>query len=227
MNRYAMSLLAGVAAASLVTAATAADLIIEPPPVGVVDVSNNWDGLFVGVFAGYGWGTLTDETDGGVGLELPDGDIDLAGWVAGVNAGANFTLSNGIVAGIVGDIAWSDIGGGAFSDPPDFEFDTTINWIGSLRGRVGFDGGAFLPYVTGGLALANLTVEDLQGGILDESQTHVGWTLGAGVEFAAAENISVDVLYRYSDYGTQSYDDFGADIGLTTHTIQAGVNFRF
>ena len=61
MTRFALLLAAGVSALTLASAAQAADLIIsQPAPVGVVNVGGNWDGAFIGVFAGGGWGTVSD-----------------------------------------------------------------------------------------------------------------------------------------------------------------------
>lgn len=221
MNRLAISLLAGVAALGFVSSVQAADLIIsEPAPVvGVVNTGGNWDGVYVGAFAGYGWGTLTQET--GV-FAPPDTEYDLAGWQLGVAAGANFTVSEAIVAGIVADLAWADISG-ANDDFADLQYNT--NWLGSVRGRLGFDGGAFLPYVTAGLAFANNSISEPG---FEDTQTHIGWTVGAGVEFAVADNVSLDLLYRYSDYGSKTYTlDGVGDFSLATHTLSAGVNFRF
>jgi len=224
MNRPAISLLTGVAALGFISSVQAADLIIsEPaPPVGIVDVGGNWDGVYVGAFAGYGWGTVTDE-DGLVGPAV-DTDYDLTGWQVGVAAGANFTVSEAIVAGIVADIAWADLSGDSAAD--DFSYD--VNWLGSIRGRLGFDGGAFLPYLTAGVAFANATASEPVA-LTEDSQTHIGWTVGAGVEFAVADNISLDLLYRYSDYGSKDYDltTDPTSLSLTAHTISAGVNFRF
>ncbi|WP_197279448.1 outer membrane protein [Devosia sp. A16] len=213
MTRFALLLAAGVSAVAISSAAHAADLIIDEPAVGVVDVTGNWDGAYIGVFGGYGAGNYSE--DGGF-------ETDVSGWLAGVALGANFTVSSGIVAGIVGDIAWSNIG---YDEP----FGTSqLDWIGSLRGRLGFDGGAFLPYLTAGLAVANNTIDnDISG--LSDSNVHVGWTVGAGVEFAATENLSVDLQYRYSDYGTQTYDvGFGNfDSTITTHQVTVGLNWSF
>lgn len=225
MNRLAISLLAGVAALSFISSVRAADLIIDEPapPVGIVDVGGNWDGVYVGAFAGYGWGTLTDD-DSLLALTSGDDTLDLTGWQVGVAAGANFTVSEAIVAGIVGDIAWTDLSGEDTAS--DFAYD--VNWLGSIRGRLGFDGGAFLPYVTAGVAFANATASEPVA-VTEDTQTHIGWTVGAGVEFAVADNISIDLLYRYSDYGSKDYD-LTADptpLSLTAHTISAGVNFRF
>ena len=218
MTRFGIILAAGISALALTSAAQAADLIIEEPVVGVVDAGGDWEGAFVGVFGGYGWGTVTQAITDDVFL----GDtLDISGWLVGVDAGYNFYLSDGIVAGIVGDIAWSDISG------YDAGYNTSvdINWVGSVRGRLGFDGGAFMPYVTAGLAVAGATA-NYDGD--EDSNTHIGWTIGAGVEIAATEDLSIDLQYRYSDYGTQTYAIVpDADLSLTTHQVTAGLHWNF
>lgn len=224
MNRIIIALLAGVAGVSLASAASAADLIVsEPAPaVGIVDTAGtNWDGFFVGAFAGYGWGTLSDE-DGY--FNTAGTEYDSEGWQLGVNAGYNFTVSEALVAGIVADVAWADINGEDTTD--DISYNT--DWTGSVRGRLGINAGAFLPYITAGVAFANNTVTDTTG-VYEDTQVHTGWTAGAGVEFAVADNVSLDVQYRYSDYGTASYDLNGTDydFGLTSHAVTAGINFKF
>jgi outer membrane immunogenic protein len=231
MNRVSLAVLAGLASVAA-SSAQAADLIIEEVPmVGVVEMGGDWDGAFVGVFGGYGWGDA-DHIPGGGG----DGnDIGLSGWLLGVDAGFNFTVGSGLVLGVVGDIAWADIGGltdditvpgpGAYD-----EITHDIDWMGSLRGRVGFDGGSFMPYVTGGLAVAHGVRETFGPDDGPFENTHIGWTVGAGVEVMVTEDVSLDLLYRYSDYGAEVYNDGGAtvpEVALTTHTIQAGLRWHF
>jgi outer membrane immunogenic protein len=190
MNRVAISLLAGVVSLALVGAAHAADLIIDEPTVGVVDVAGgNWEGVFIGGFVGGAGGGLYGE-EGDEKLE------DVSGWLVGVNAGANFYLTDGVVAGVVGDVAWSNI---SYD-----EFDA--------------DGGAFMPYVTGGLAFAG-------GSVMGHDATHLGWTVGAGVEVAVTENLSIDALYRYSDFGDADYS--GSDYSYKTHQGTIGLNWKF
>jgi outer membrane immunogenic protein len=219
MTRLNALLLVGVAAVGFSSATYAADLIIQEPVYspGVVDVGGNWEGVYLGAFIGGASGTAS--TDEPVPF-LEDESMDISGWMVGVNAGANFYITDGVVGGIVGDIAWSDVSGEETYDGDDYGFD--INWQGSLRGKLGFDAGAFMPYVTGGLAFANGTfsVDDFS-----ESNTHVGWTVGAGVEIAATEDLSIDILYRYSDFGSKDYD--GLDIDVTQHAITAGLNWKF
>ena len=223
MTRFTISLLTGVAVLGFASTTFAADLIVDEPAAPMMAAaSGNWDGAYIGAFAGYGWGTLTAEDSN---FTSSGTEIDLSGWSVGVTAGANFTISEALVAGIAADIAWSDIGNDDSFDGFDA---SSINWQGSVRGRLGLDAGSFLPYVTAGLAFANNTLSTSWPS--EDTQTHIGWTAGAGVEFAVADNVSLDLLYRYSDFGTKEYDAYGggtSEVSLTSHAITAGINFKF
>ena len=241
MNRFSLALMAGAAGLAIMSSAHAADLIMEEAPmVGVVDVSGSWEGPYVGIFGGWATGTADDDpANGGFGVpgSYPDGiDIGMDGWLVGVKAGANFYLTDTVVAGIVGDLAWSDISGEFDESVPPFNYDGTahsINWQGSVRGIVGVDAGSFLPYLTAGLAFAEGQRFSPYADLGDEpTATHMGWTVGAGLEMAVTEQISANLEYRYSDFGSADYDwtTAGATdrtIGLSTHAITAGLNFRF
>ena len=224
MNRFSLTLLASVAAFAVVSGAHAADLLVNSPAPsygGYTSPAGGWDGAYVGGFVGYGWGVATqDSTD--ILFGGSSDDVDLDGWTVGATLGAHFTDAPGFVLGAAGDIAWSGVGGYEPVNAVDYD----INWTGSLRGRAGYDAGAFMPYLTAGLAFAGATASD-DG--TDSTQVHFGWTAGAGVEVAVVDNVSLDLQYRYSDYGTADYslptDD--ATIGLTTHALTAGVNFKF
>jgi outer membrane immunogenic protein len=188
-----------------ISAASAADLYVDVPvaaPV-IIDDADQWDGPYIGVFGGHQWGTADITGEGG-------GLYDASGWLAGVNIGYDVTVGGGLVLGVVADAAWSNI------YTPDYNT-FTVDWLGSLRGRVGIDGGAFLPYLTAGLAVAH-GKESGQDGLF------LGWTAGGGIEIAATDELSFDVQYRYSDYGT-SDDVYGN--GFRSHQITAGLNWRF
>jgi len=243
MNRIAISLLAGVAAIGFVSSTYAADLIVEAPYVapGVVDVSGNWDGAYVGVFGGYVWGEVdhVGPLAGSPFESIGGADLDIAGWQLGVKAGADFTVGSGVVVGIVGDIAWANVEGSAEYDGDDLDvFDEgeayyQLDWLGSVRGRIGIDAGTFLPYLTAGLAVGHLNHEGWVGPFdpLEGDSTHVGWTVGAGVEVAVADNMSLNLEYRYTDLGEKEMEiDSPAPnptFGITTHAVTAGLNFRF
>lgn len=230
MNRIAIALLAGVATLGFVSSTYAADLIVEAPEVmpGIVDVSGSWDGPYIGVFGGYGWGTADHIAD--AGPCSPEGcDVDMDGWLLGVTAGANFTVSDGFILGVAGDIAWSNVEGS--DDSIVGPISNGVDWEGSLRGVAGFDGGSFMPYVTAGLAVAHAWHESTLGDGEGDA-THMGLTAGVGVAVAVAENVTLDLQYRHSWYDEQEYDMDAAPIpnpvfGLSTDRITAGINFNF
>ena len=232
MRRFSMqSSAVAVLVAGLAFSAPAfsADLIIEEPVVmpGVVDVGGNWEGVYVGVFAGGASATFSEQDDGTV--LSSDGEIGVTGGLIGVAAGANFYLSDNIVGGVVGDIAWANLSGEGDYSP--YAPEATVSWLGSLRGKLGYDGGAIMPYLTAGLAFANadITNYDIGGEAYTDSNPHIGWTVGAGVEIAATESLSIDVLYRYSDYGAQEYEVYfdSTDASLSGHSLTAGLNWKF
>ncbi len=224
MRKLTLTLMAGVAALGFGSSALAADLIIEEPEDVFVEEPSSDISPYIGIFGGFAWATADHLAD------PPNNDLDLTGWKLGVRAGVDFNVSEAFLIGIVGDIAWSDITG---DDDGAFAFDTThtIRWQGSLRGRLGFDAGGFIPYVTGGLAVANAERTTSLGAPNSASATHVGWTLGAGVELAVAENATVNLEYRFSDFGEQVYDWSGPGtnptIDLEEHLVTVGLNWRF
>jgi outer membrane immunogenic protein len=234
---------AGLAAFGMTSAATAADLIVEPPPEMMYDATpvGNWDGPYVGVFGGWGGG-LADHTNGSApspcaGQGIPAGadgcDVVMSGALLGVVGGANFALTSNVIGGIAGDIAWSGISGTDYFGVIIGDSANRVNWEGSIRGVLGFDGGTFMPYVTAGLAVASAShTADLAAPFIPTvSATHVGGTVGAGVQIAVADNIALDLQARVSKYGEQEYDHqtpFPAPVfALMTGRVTAGLNISF
>ncbi|MBR7560020.1 porin family protein, partial [Mycobacterium tuberculosis] len=80
--------------------------------------------------------------------------------------------------------------------------------IGTVRGRVGYAYGTWLPYLTAGLAWGRtvVSVNDATGdGIDRRAHQQYGWTAGAGVEVALSGNWSGKVEYSYIDLGAKTY----------------------
>src|SRR5690606_29602660 len=118
-----------------------------------------------------------------------------------------------------------------------------LNWFGSTRLRVGYAFDRLLPYVTAGVAYAELDYERLWSWpttYRNFSDRLVGWTVGGGVEYAVADNWAVRAEYRYSDYGDH-HDTlppwppsgpglFGPSphtIDLKTHDTRIGISYRY
>lgn len=218
-----LGLLASIAATSVM----AADLIVEEDvAVEAMAAAHDWNGAYIGGFVGYGAG------DAIWGNTFNDLDVPVSGFLAGVTAGANFQMDS-FVLGVEGDVAWSGIGGTVVCPNPAFDCSTDINWLSTLRGRAGFAADAALLYVTAGLAVGDVTSTADDGTVYDNTSTYVGWTAGAGVEFAVADNVSVKAEYLYVDLGEQTIPaadlNAGGDvpISITAHTAKVGLNFSF
>lgn len=232
MKHITTVLLATVAAAALMSSAYAADLIVdEPAPVGVVDVGD-WNGAYVGVHAGWGWGQV-DVTDEGGDID-PTDPYDISGGLLGVQAGANFQMDS-FVLGIEGDIAWSNLTG----DSPfvgDNMLTTDVNWIGTLRGRLGFAADAFMFYATAGVAFASVDTTLTENWMVPNptftsTSTRTGWVAGIGAEAMVSDNLSVKAEYLYHDFGSEDFSFDGGDetgaTSLTVSTVKVGLNWHF
>ncbi|MDR3472733.1 MAG: porin family protein [Devosia sp.] len=215
--------LGGVAVLAISGSAMAADLSMPMKAAApVAAVPSSWDGAYIGGNAGYAW----DHADHTV--DNPIGDFDMTGGFVGGQIGYNFHLTDGVVLGVQGDIEWSHITG---TDATITSITNTINWTGAVTARLGYDAGQFMPYVLGGVAMANNTGTGPSSTSQDEN--HTGWTIGAGLEAQLADNLSGFVEYRYSDYGQATYSNLpnpvagGPIIDLTSSTVRAGLNYHF
>lgn len=206
------------------TAWAADPVIMEPTPVTPVVSVYDWTGPYIGIQGGYGWARMdTDDED----LFQSGNSIDLDGFFLGGYAGYNVQW-NQFVFGIEGDInkSWIDEGfvtGGGFSGSAE------IDWFGSLRGRVGHAWDRTLLFATGGIAFASVDVDiPIRAG--SDSDSPVGWTVGAGLEHAFTENWLGRVEYRYYDFGDVTFFpevDGGANLDLTMHTVSVGLSYKF
>lgn len=204
-----------------VTSAKAAD--------PVVDAMYDWTGLYAGLNAGYAFGG--DDSVGVYPASGHIGELSLAGFFGGVQAGYNHQMDN-IVLGIEGDIQMSGIDD-KFSDTGEDVFGSDdVNYFGTLRARAGFAADQTLIYATGGLAFASFDYYAEDQGVpfeVKDSFSKIGWVIGGGVEQAIDDSWSVKVEYLYANFGKETLSD-GANHTEATpdfHSVRLGVNFKF
>lgn len=216
------------------TLTAAAALALATGSSSAADVTGStgygWTGAYLGVHGGYAWG----EAD--IGYEGDDGGGDLEGFWGGALAGYNFQAADMIVLGVEGDLGGGDVNGNGVVAPPppepDHHYTYDLDWNAHLRARAGVAVDKALFFVAGGLAAAGHTLSIEENGQSDgeDSQTHYGWTIGAGVEYAITENLLLRAEYLYDDYGSQTYsDDAGDDydVDLTAQTVRAALSYKF
>ena len=211
-----------------------------------------WAGPYVGLNAGYAEGRYSFDltaprqplTPGqSTGLRASDGGV-----IGGAQVGYNWQLG-ALVVGLEGDVQSMRLRArapvtstGAFFSIGD-RFDARSSWAASVTGRAGVAVDRVLLYVTGGAAFSQIRFDGRYAvgstalGSTPDEQSLVGWTLGAGIEAAVTNGISVGVEYRYTDFGRERFDAsfvafgqqvrVGAQASLRTHAVMGRLNFRF
>ena len=201
----------GSAVLLLSSSALAAD-IEAPAPY-------DWSGLYVGLHAGYLWGDVEIEEDGETEAA---GDID--GFAGGALAGFNIQLDP-LVLGLEGDIGWTDVdGNGPAAPDPDYSYE--LNWNAHVRARVGLAFERSLIFAAGGLAIADL---DLEQEVTVVGGSYYGWSIGGGIDHAFTDSLIGRIEYLHDEYGDKDYEeeleDYSAD--LDTDTVRAALIYKF
>ncbi|WP_181706751.1 outer membrane protein [Chthonobacter rhizosphaerae] len=217
MTRVIAALLVG-STALVAVPAFAADLP-EPIPAApayeavVESTAFDWTGAYVGGAVGYAFGEYGGDA----------GDESVEGFTGGVFAGYNYAVTPNWIVGAEADI---------FAGPSeDFTVggvgvETSTAVFGTVRGRVGYAFDSFMVYGTGGLAVG-WGEADFNGG--SDSNTHLGWAAGGGVEAALTQNVTVRAEYLYVDTSEESYSANGTtvDADLDGHLVKVGVGYKF
>jgi outer membrane immunogenic protein len=211
-------------------AAGAADLLPsrKSPPAPTPTSAYNWTGFYAGLNAGYGWGSGSAklETSGtatalfkdviGLGSIPASMTFNRSGFIGGGQIGYNYQISS-IVLGVEADLDGAHVRGSsavptdvAALGPAIISADSTLNWLGTARARLGFTPvDRWLVYATGGLAYGAdqhryLANQPAFGNSFASSGRAVsaGCTFGAGLEWAFADNWSVKAEYLHYSLGS-------------------------
>jgi outer membrane immunogenic protein len=173
-----------------------------------------WGGPYIGAHIGGVWNDFNSAAPG----TGPSGSSESI--MGGGQMGYNW--QNGrIVYGAEGDWSWQDLnsqnGTAHFSE----------DWQATIRGRVGYAVGPWLPYVTGGLALTKVRAEI--SGLGSDEYVRPGFAAGAGVERFFAENLSGRLEYLYADVPSETTTIGGTNFngGSGNHGVRAGINYHF
>ncbi len=192
-------------------AASAGDLAFPRPcgpnPCGpAYSAVPPWTGAYIGMNLGYQSGTLSNS------------GARPSGFAGGFQGGYNWQVWPQLVLGLEADLQLSNS-----SDTfADYKFSNP--WFGTVRGRGGIALDNILFYGTLGLAYGRGHVDI---GSVGESNFHVGWTAGAGLEVGLSPHWSVKAEYLFIDLASESYGLTLTNNGLTSNLVRFGVNYKF
>lgn len=237
------------ALAALTGSALAADLpsrlappVYAPPPLPTF----TWTGAYFGINAGYAFNHEgrfnVDPTIPAAAAALGAGavpggaKVSTDGVTAGGQIGYNYQFGgyngfggpgSGIVVGIEADAAYTDLDQRRTFDPAGLgvntQFRSGLDYLGTVRGRVGYAFGQFLIYGTGGFAYGGVNNRfdvtapgfgfgNLASGRQDRMET--GYAYGGGIEYALPTNsflnffkssaVTIKAEYIHYDLGRSS-----------------------
>ena len=189
------------------------------------------------------------------------------GVIGGGQVGYNWQFTN-FVAGIEADIQGATLSSAANLSGAATESSTgsmvagqsqlskTLNYLGTVRGRVGYlVTPTLLIYGTGGLAYGGMVFTNglflssanpnypLSAVSANYSDAHIGWTAGGGVEWMFLANWSAKAEYLYYDLGSVSATNIAAapvasgallyaayyqsSARFNGNIVRAGINYHF
>jgi outer membrane immunogenic protein len=202
--------LAGVAFGALTTSVMAADMApyYKAP---LVAQGFNWSGFYLGADVGGAWSSVDANGFGA--------SSSASGAIGGVYGGYNWQLAPQWLIGIEGDSSWTDLNG-------TIGFGK-VNWLGSVRGRIGYTPtSTMLFYFTGGAAWSTIDNAGFGPFAGSTDQTKAGWVIGGGVEWAPwPSNWLIRAEYLNYNFTGVAVGPFSTD--LTINEVRAGVAYKF
>jgi outer membrane immunogenic protein len=248
----------------VINAAAAADLPTKAPAPPVYQ----WTGCYLGgnIGGGTGGSNFGSTADHGSFLGAGDaatvsgsgsGSKNAIGLVGGAQAGCNWQTGT-LLLGLEGEFD-------SFHSNPHYNNNTnvlasgapfsitqwlTTNYLATVQPRIGIAADRNLAYITGGVAFTSVSYSEAfsdtsalapgpGAGTATASRSLVGWTAGAGWEYAFADHWTVRAEYLIAGFPANT-TAIGTIIGpgatantlhgsadLLVQLLRAGVNFKF
>src|SRR5690242_4821311 len=232
----------------ILTPTFAADLALKPPPLAPPRIAAfSWTGLYLGVNGGYGWGHLSTSNQAADTFAL-----NTSGGLAGGSVGFNYQWT-WFVAGVEADLDWSGMRwsqtspvlegaflGRASTGTVTSTYKNNVLSTFAARFGVAFDHALFFAKAGGAWTREkfDFSGSDPTVGVItgSDSFSRVGWMVGAGIEYALTNHLTLKAEYNFIDFGNTSenltinaslFGPATATINskLTMNVVKVGVNW--
>ena len=166
-----------------------------------------WQGYYAGGFAGVAWSSIEAAdnliilTSSGIARA---GSLSSTGLMGGAQLGYNLQFGR-FVYGVEAELGGLDDGASVSFTNRSLAGLLHVagsgGFFGDIAGRAGVLSWNTLFYAKAGFAFftGDVRLSDGQGGVLQDSGTFTGWTVGAGVEYPVAPNWTIKAEYQYFD----------------------------
>jgi outer membrane immunogenic protein len=182
-----------------------------------------WTGFYIGGHLGGAWSDVSWEN---VNLTGEGVNNDGSGFIGGGQIGYNQQFGS-VVLGVEGTLSGTSVGGDFRSAKvPAATYSTDVSTVATLTGRVGFAANQWLVYGKAGWAGAQVDVSGRNTALGDSfsfDDWRSGWTVGAGIDYKLAPNISLGLEYSFIDLGRAHYHShtaLGFPLNIVDHDVQ-------
>jgi high affinity Mn2+ porin len=219
-------LCAGAAVLAAALPAAAEDPVVMPSGV--------YAGGHVGYLFGSATATVADPFPGASG-----GGSNAIGLLSGgVQAGYDHIFPSRLMLGIEADLTFPNYMDLApvlsQRSSTNGSANEQLDYLATLRGRIGYNLGGWTPYLTGGFALAttrNSLIDNTTGNEDAKSNNlHTGFALGAGVDYVLDRRWTGRLEYLYTHLGLTTYQ-FSSPARYESQydlqEVRLGINYRF
>lgn len=223
MNRLTSTLLAGTVLASASFTASA----------------SSWGGFYAGAF--FSLGESQNDWRGVMGPETISRSLEGSDAGGGIFGGYNFEFGN-FVVGIEGEAGAHNatrrrIFAATFDGTEGFDLESSMNVLGSVRGRVGFTFQDALFYALAGAAFTDLQQRwigrhFLTSDVAGSDDAGVGFVFGGGFDLPLSECLALRGEVAHYDFGSASgqpggpYSEaFSVDQQVTQ--MRVGISYQF
>lgn len=154
--------------------------------------------------------------------------ITANGPALGTLIGYNYQFLSNLVLGVETDFQFaSQKSSQAF---PGFQLTERLNYFGTARARLGYALDSFMPYVTGGLAITNASIEaSAPAGAFSDKTTRIGYAVGTGIDYMLSQNWVARAEYLYLDTGKKQTTLLGVtdNLRITNSVARLGLIYKF
>ena len=201
--------------------------------------SYNWSGFYAGLNLGTGAAATNSVPSNGIGQDGQVDDIYAAAFTGGVQAGYNAQFSKAMVVGAEADFGFfgasrtiCDINDCGSKSP--LLLKSKSSYLGTARLRAGYAFDRSMIYATGGLAVMGTknSFTNFGGPFISASNHKVGLAVGAGIETALTDKMSLKAEYLYVDTGHATATDPNDNTSFirfknSANVFRFGVNYKF
>ena len=202
----------------------------------------DWTGFYVGGYGEYSWARPTAAPSTCDRCRAAPISGNLPNWHGGIQLGFDYMMPSRLLIGVAADVT----SGGTRTTTVTDAFGTSANQTTvfdseTVRGRFGYALDNVLLYGTAGgrgraistsVRSSRARSTTATAGADEAVNKYLsGWTAGAGVSVAFAQNWNVFAEYRYTSFGSSTFTLPLSELSTTSTTkvsaIEFGVNYMF